>query len=54
MCCELIRVSLNSVEITHKNTMKREPGETDLRTAMADEGNLSEKDKYSINNPRQR
>lgn len=31
MCCELIRISLNSVEIIHKNTMRREPGEIDMR-----------------------
>lgn len=30
MCCKLIRISLNSVEIIHKHTMRREPGEIDL------------------------
>lgn len=29
--------AVNSVEIIHKNTMRREPGETDLRTAVTDE-----------------
>lgn len=50
MCCELIRVSLNSVNYPHEHIEEGARGDRPENT-VTDEGRLSDKDKYLIDSP---